>query len=355
MSDYFVCGIDLDRPPTRRAAYSDRTAWLLAELSRLVYEPLPGSELPSDLLPRLRAAIADDADDTVLTRLLHDALAARRPASSPLDPALARAHLELVDVFTEGGTEGMIVRLPPAEGFDGMLVVVFRGTQPAIADVATDLKANMVAAPRGGRVHAGFLEAFERVREPIRQALAQHPGLPVYFAGHSLGGALALVATRYLQADSTGATYTYGCPRVADDDFFRHLKTPVYRVVHGADGVTRIPFGYGLTVLLAGIRVIPINFTFNLSEWVRRHLGGYTHHGHLIYLRPGPALAPDGKGEPRKGLVGHSPNIIWRAKEVIQRLLATGFRALASDHSMSQYALKLRVYAEYRNPRGGSS
>jgi hypothetical protein len=29
------------QPPVLRAAYSDRTAWILAELSRLVYEKLP--------------------------------------------------------------------------------------------------------------------------------------------------------------------------------------------------------------------------------------------------------------------------------------------------------------------------
>ncbi len=40
MKDYFLDRELAVRPPVKRAAYSDRTAWILAELSRLVYEPL---------------------------------------------------------------------------------------------------------------------------------------------------------------------------------------------------------------------------------------------------------------------------------------------------------------------------
>ena len=41
MDGYFSDTALIKTPPVKRAAYSDRTAWLLAEISRLVYEPLP--------------------------------------------------------------------------------------------------------------------------------------------------------------------------------------------------------------------------------------------------------------------------------------------------------------------------
>lgn len=95
-----------------------------------------------------------------------------------------------------------------------------------------------------------------------------------------------MVATRYLDSDNLGATYTFGCPRVGDDAFFARLKTPVYRVVNAGDGVPRIPFGYSMTFLLTGLRLIPVNGTRAVSEWLRRHLLGYTHWGSLVFLSP---------------------------------------------------------------------
>jgi hypothetical protein len=41
ITGFFESSDIIRQPPVLRAAYSDRTAWILAELSRLVYEKLP--------------------------------------------------------------------------------------------------------------------------------------------------------------------------------------------------------------------------------------------------------------------------------------------------------------------------
>ncbi|MEX0732014.1 MAG: lipase family protein [Aquisalimonadaceae bacterium] len=349
MADYFSRETILRTPPIARAAYSDRTAWILAEVCRLVYEPLPPERNVVALIRDLRQAVRDGVDDDALSGLIRRAVDTGAGAETGIEEVLRRGRFELVDAFCVNGTEGVIIKLGDADDFKGMLVVAFRGTQPSIVDAVTDLKANLVGAPGGGRVHAGFLEAFQRVETHITKAMAAHQGSPVYFTGHSLGGALAMIATRCLGADGTGATYTFGCPRVADDDFYIDVKTPVYRLVNAADGVPRIPFGYGLTILLTGLRVIPINGTFRISEWIRKRFAGYTHFGDLVFLRPTIAADLSSDGRNRAFIVKRSPNIFWRMKTVMFRWLRTRGRAAAADHSMEQYALKLGDYAEWRN------
>jgi hypothetical protein len=250
--------------------------------------------------------------------------------------------------FAVEGTEAVLVKLKPHTGFEGMLVLAFRGTQPNIEDVVSDIKADLVSAPKGGRIHHGFLIAYQKVADQIKASIAGHDGLPFYITGHSLGGALAMVATRYLGYDSTGATYTYGCPRVADDEFYRKIKTPVYRIVNSADAVPRVPFGYGFSIILSIIRLIPFNGTKWISELLRRNFLGYTHHGNLVFLSS-PPNKPDENGIPFDGLmVKTSPNIFWCVQIVLLRLIKTRGKAAGNDHRMTEYSQKLLAYAQRR-------
>jgi hypothetical protein len=57
MGVYFPDAKLVKAPPIKRAAYSDRTAWIMAEISRLVYEPLPGEVSIKTLVEEIKAAI----------------------------------------------------------------------------------------------------------------------------------------------------------------------------------------------------------------------------------------------------------------------------------------------------------
>ncbi len=122
-------------------------------------------------------------------------------------------------------------------------VLAFKGTVPSQSEtIKTDADFKLVRA-KYGEFHHGFLDTFQDLSKGIEAALSKLD-VPIYVTGHSLGGALALVATTFLkEQDKLAACYTYGCPRVGNDQFADHLfKVPVYRCVHHADLVPAVPF-----------------------------------------------------------------------------------------------------------------
>ncbi len=80
--------------------------------------------------------------------------------------------------------------------------------------------ADQEAVPPTGRVHRGFLEAWQSVEKQVVYYLKkwQTPDTKLWVTGHSLGGALAAVATISLEAQGfeVSGLYTFGQPRVAD-------------------------------------------------------------------------------------------------------------------------------------------
>lgn len=329
--------------PITRAAYSDRTAWLMAELSRLVYEPIPGAANAQELVENLRNAIKKGDYEDLLEDFVKKQIRLKGKNYDTIPKELERVDFELLDTFSEDETEGMLVKLKHNEA-DPFLVLVFRGTA-SFKDAWTDAKVPLVPHPDGGRVHQGFIEAYAKVRKQVGEAVTKHEGLPLYITGHSLGGALAMIATKELGAESTGATYTFGAPRAADDDFYKGIKTPIYRVVNAADSVARVPFGWGFNLVLATIRFIPINYSKKLSELLRRHFSGYTHQGNLVFMNA-PEKTCDENGTSYKDLrVVCSPNYIWRASVVIKQILNTGGKGSVTDHFIAGYCEKLFAHA----------
>lgn len=351
MTEYFDAPRLLESRPVSRAAYSDRMAWIMAELSRLVYKPLPDEVSIAKLVGEIREAVASGSAEDTVEALVRRTLKTEQGANTEIVSVLRRAGFSFVDSFSRDGTEAFLARLGQPGDSDSILILAFRGTQPGIKDIHTDIKADLVTAPGGGRAHRGFLEAFEKVKEPIGRALAEQEELPVYITGHSLGGALAILATRYLKKDSQGACYTFGGPRAANDDFFKGIKTPVYRVVNAADGVPRVPFGFGLRIILSGLRLFPFNGTLAISEFIRKNFVGYTHFGYLVFLNGAPAAAgEDGIPFP-KLKVWKSPNFFRQVSILINRVVTTRGKAAAQDHSSREYAEKLKAYALRRNPQ----
>jgi pimeloyl-ACP methyl ester carboxylesterase len=248
------------------------------------------------------------------------------------------------------GTQAVLIQLNGTAERQPMLILAFRGTETkAIADIKTDAKVGLRDAFQGGRVHPGFYAAFASVQAEIQSTLDQHGDSPLYITGHSLGGALAVVASRYLVHPKSAATYTFGGPRVADEAFFAAFRIPVYRVVNGADVVARLPFGEWFTLLLALIRLIPFNGTFLIAEWLRNLIEGYTHIGSGIYLSDSIQTLPDADGIPYSDLVvKQDPEFIWRVRVTLTRLRRAGPQAFVIDHDIATYAQKLHAHAQRR-------
>ena len=71
----------------------------------------------------------------------------------------------------------------------------------------------------GGKIHSGFNEAFSQVSVEIQTILnkEEYKNKPLFITGHSLGGALAVIAAKKLtHKGGMAACYTFGSPRVGD-------------------------------------------------------------------------------------------------------------------------------------------
>ena len=133
------------------------------------------------------------------------------------------------------------------------IIVSFRGTEGKIKDIITDKKffpTNFPTGKRSGLVHRGFYKAFNSVWKKIEEEIVylRNNGQSVWFTGHSLGAALAIIAAatmRIQNNEGLNGVYVFGSPRVFDNIFAHSydnkLKDKTYLFVNNNDFVTRVP------------------------------------------------------------------------------------------------------------------
>jgi pimeloyl-ACP methyl ester carboxylesterase len=181
----------------------------------------------------------------------HDANAVR-------DALRTRAQMDSCEPFSGSGT---VCYLATCASF---AIVTFRGTQPDDwKDIFSDIL--LKAKPWDvGHAHQGFGKALEPIWKPLEAALNLLKDRPVWFTGHSLGGALATLAA-FRRRQHPGGVYTFGSPRVGNGVFAgnfdgAYLERSV-RYVNDHDAVTHVP-----------------------SEIVAFPHGRYTHISHLRWI-----------------------------------------------------------------------
>ena len=170
----------------------------------------------------------------------------------------------------------------------------------------------------GVKVHAGFFRAYTPIRTVLFESLEgllKKRKRPVYITGHSLGGALALMATAELAnhdeaavRDSIAACYTFGCPKAGDRSFDQYVKVPLYRITNGVDIVPAVP---------------PVILGY-------RHVGDTRYFGRL-------GLSP----------LRRPPSIIlklWGTSGGLVQLFRTGQIRSIADHNMDVYIKKLELW-----------
>ena len=359
MNAYFDAPEYLQTLPTTRAAYSDRTAWMMCEMSALAYLPFEGesrflaiftaiggiakvAKLRKDggELANQINALRDD-----LKRHIDDRLALANSSEPPepvglseLKSALGKVKFEFIRAFNEGDTQAFLAKRKA----DKVAVLAFRGTEAnSWKDVKTDLDARFYKGEGGVKIHNGFAGAYNQVREQIRKSVDELPeGFSLYITGHSLGGALATIAARDLedlQRDSLAACYTFGGPRVGGEEFGDDIRAPVYRVVNAADGVPRVPPSFLIHIVV--FCVYP--FSQKLADALERNFCGYKHVGDMRYL-----TACDGNLESLKVISNLSmPFRVWR---MVTRMISKGPSVAGADHRVAEYQRKLKHHARSR-------
>lgn len=124
-------------------------------------------------------------------------------------------------------------------------VVVCRGTEPnEWNDIKADANALTAIAETVGKVHRGFKREVDDLWPYLEEALQDNTS-PLWFTGHSLGGAMAKIcASRcmlsHIRMEPEGL-FTYGSPRVGNRKYVNHVRVPHFRWVNNNDVVTRIP------------------------------------------------------------------------------------------------------------------
>jgi len=356
-----------------RPGYSDRMAWLMAELALLAYFPFENKklteaeieELKEKILKSIRKSTGERKDgpegselsDSDIERLIETvakkhAFANRDQLSEKLS-GLGFKLIEAHSISTETRDTQFFTALTTSEEGGPYTVVVFRGTEfSKWRDFKTDADAELVVLTEGGakgsRVHKGFWGAAEEAAKVIREDLEPYKHLPRFFSGHSMGGAEAILSTYFLEQDGAGACYTFGAPRTCDERFGFEIKTPIYRLVHGYDGVPMLPPRLLIRVLNLIATAIPVVGT-QIAEFIDNKLEGYVHLGDMRYL----VHLSDTKDADDVRLTRpvSNPNQIFYLQKWFYAQFASRFKKAVGHHSMEGYRDQLRSIAINRNPK----
>lgn len=131
--------------------------------------------------------------------------------------------------------------------YDGALVIAPRGTEKNGADILSDLRFFPWKDRDIGYCHKGFLRATQAIWPQLRDILFKNT-LPVWFTGHSLGGAItelcAAKMIKVLGAAPAGIT-TFGAPRAGFNWIIPALAdVPVTCYRRGMDTVPMWPHAW---------------------------------------------------------------------------------------------------------------
>jgi triacylglycerol lipase len=113
----------------------------------------------------------------------------------------------------ETDTQGLVAKK------DDYIIICFRGTN-SVTDMVFDAWFSKVPAFGGkGKVHKGFQKALESIWPQLIKKMDKNTR--VFVTGHSLGGALAILAAHRLTLENytVAAVYTFGAPRVGNREF----------------------------------------------------------------------------------------------------------------------------------------
>ena len=179
-------------PPLTRPAYSDRMAYVLAEMSDLAYYQFEGQRgFVDDAVEN--AMSLDLTDDTNVREFLEkfstELMSGRRLQLGSMKKVLSNSGFSLLDVIDINETQGFACKRT-AENEPPYVVLAFRGTEKKISDWLTD--ARIVPTVEGkSKVHSGFLDAFPGKEDTdgktvtLRRSEGRGPAIPTAISPQS--------------------------------------------------------------------------------------------------------------------------------------------------------------------------
>ncbi|MFT5469796.1 MAG: 5'-nucleotidase [Verrucomicrobiales bacterium] len=268
--------------------YTDGNAWWLAELSRIVYT-------------RAKAEIFWLGEDPTRAQFLE------------------KIGIEQLASFYSAGTHAGVFRLNRTTTGKSCIAVCFRGTKNLlqwILNLSVLGEPWDLEQPEGAKVHQGFRYIFNKLWPALREAIPNDDE-PIFYTGHSLGGALATYAAAELPPQ---AVFSFGSPRAGNQEFADSLvEIPHHRIVYHHDIVTTIPLTTGKRTGLV-----------------------YKHSGRLHHLTEDHRLIIEDNDEPSgaESWIPESPARFLR--EAIEESGTRPPQPLL-DHSISNYTRVLRA------------
>lgn len=326
--------------PSRKQAYNFRIAWIMACLSELAYikfNPLFSPKKQKDYFISNIKKLVKENQLSSLIKLIEKVGYDESKEKGKLIKKLGTLRFKLIETFDEEGTQAILV------SNDKFIALAFRGTEPtSIKDIKTDAKATHTQYETGGRIHEGFYDAFLQVAKKIQKKIddEKFQKLPLFITGHSLGGALATIAAKKLtHQGGVAACYTFGSPRVGDQEWVSNIKTPIYRLVNAADFVTMLPPGDELITIVSWISNFIPWLGEPLNKFLTAKLGGYLHAGNMRYL-----TNCRRKGQYNNVMLLFSVSLFYRIKGLMYKKLP--LKKLLADHSIEIYRKKLKIIAQ---------
>ncbi len=178
--------------------------------------------------------------------------------------AVDEIHIKNGALFLD--TQAYLIRDPDKH----IAILAFRGTELGSAnyiDMLTDINVNPIEFPPNNNtyVHGGFyrglLAAWPKLMETLNECCTENDTITdIYITGHSLGGALACLATAAIFLDTQGVfygidqlrdklnfrgLYTYGQPMIGDHNLAKLCEHTfgdrVFRHIYNRDLTPRLP------------------------------------------------------------------------------------------------------------------
>jgi triacylglycerol lipase len=199
-------------------------------------------------------------------------------------PAMATANAEAQRIPNVMVAESSIFGLVALNAATSTAIVAIRGTK-TIWDWLGDFDAAplpWIVDPTIGLVHMGFALVYEHIRSSVRQLVTTKcPGVKnIWVTGHSLGGALAVLAAFDILKNTVGIVpqvYTFAGPRVGDLKFngsFNAVIPVCNRIVNFMDVVPQVPLPplydhVGLeTAVHGGFRPLDVTYAHHLTTYL---------------------------------------------------------------------------------------